>query len=114
MTAETPPAPPAMNDLMDCLVDEDPLVLVGLLSTKVGSSLYKIPQNPSVTHTPTPTKALTERLTIVEERSRSTEIARWRFEGTSTFAQTAGHVIMSGRVRDVLPVGRNIPIVRLL
>ena len=29
-----------MNDLMDSLVDEDPVVFAGLLSTKVGSSLY--------------------------------------------------------------------------
>lgn len=29
-----------MNDLMDSLADEDPLVPAGLLSTKLGSSLY--------------------------------------------------------------------------
>jgi len=29
-----------MNDLMDSLVDEDPVVFEGLLSSKVGSSLY--------------------------------------------------------------------------
>lgn len=39
-TAEAPAAPPAMNDLMDSLVDDDPVVFAGPLSTKVGSSLY--------------------------------------------------------------------------
>ena len=29
-----------MNDLMDSLVDEDPVVFADPLSTKVGSSLY--------------------------------------------------------------------------
>ena len=37
-TAETPPAPPAMNDLIDSLVDEDALVVAGTPSAK-GSSL---------------------------------------------------------------------------
>jgi len=103
-TAPTPPAPPEMNDLMDSLVDEDPLVPAGLLSIKLGSSLYTESHK---IHQHLQNNAQMGRLTIVEGGTRSTKVTRCRLEGT--FPQTEGHVIMSRRVRKGLPVGRNIP-----
>lgn len=81
-TAPTPPAPPEMNDLMDSLVDEDPLVPVGLLSIKLGSSLYTESHK---IHQHLQNNAQMERLTIVGG-TRPTKVTRCRLEGT--FPQT--------------------------
>jgi len=108
-TAETPPAPPATNDLMDSLADEDPLVPVaGLLSTKLASSLY--------------TESLATPCVSTEQSVNRTAHHRGRREKVATrsedafkvsFPRTGGHVIMSRRARRRLPVGRNVPILLL-
>ena len=48
-----------MNDLTDSLVDEDPVVFAGLLSTEVGSSLY--PEHQRSYQSPAPTPAMRKR-----------------------------------------------------
>lgn len=68
-------------------------------------ALHKTPHGQSATHAHISNKVQTERLTIVEGGSGSTEIARWRLELEGSFSQTGGHVIMSRRVREGLPVG---------
>jgi len=97
MTAETPPAPPAMNDLMDSLVDEDPLAPAGLLSTKVGSSLY-IHRTETISGPCSYIKQSADEAAH-HRGGRSTGIGRWRLEG-NVFSNK-GHVILqtgSGRI----------------
>lgn len=43
-TAAAPPAPPPTSDLIVSLGDENPFLFAGLLSTKLGSSLYTKPR----------------------------------------------------------------------
>ena len=93
---------------MDSLVDEVPLVFLGLPSTEFGSSLYTKSQinhqQPTHLH-----QTKRERSSLPSWRKGRGQRKLRDDALNGPFSQTSRHVISPGRVREGLPVGRNIP-----